>query len=285
MIENISYAIAASGAGSALLLALSAIPAESPITARLKKMERVTARSISERTGLIEQIVSAEGQSRLQSRLIEAGWYHVSPLGMTMRSLGALGGGLVLGFVMMLVLFGSGLLALTGEIFTALFAWRLPNIVLSRAIVARKEKLQRSVPDFLDVLAATVQAGLALNAALVQAVSATRGPLKEELESMLAEVRLGRPRAEALNAMAERVNEDSILTMVTAIVQAERLGSNLTEVLHELAKETRDRRWMRAEERASHLPIKMILPMALFMIPSLYIMILGPVIASLAMPK
>ena len=285
MIENFSYAIAASGAGSALLLALSAIPAESPIAARLKKMERVTSRSISERTGIIEQIVSGERQSRLQSRLIEAGWYHVSPLGLTMRSLGALGCGLVIGFIMMLLVFGSGLLAILGEVFTALVAWRLPNIVLSRAIVARKERLQRSLPDFLDVLAATVQAGLALNAALVQAVNATRGPLNEELESMLAEVRLGRPRAEALQAMAERVNEDSILTMVTAIVQAERLGSNLTEVLQELAKDTRDRRWLRAEERASHLPIKMILPMALFMIPSLYIMIFGPVIASLAMPK
>ncbi len=285
MIENMSWAIAASGAGSALLLALSAIPAESPIAARIKKMERVTARSISERTGIIEQIVGEERQSRLQSRLIEAGWYHVSPLGMTMRSLGALGGGLVIGFVMMLVLFGSGLLALSGEILTALLAWRLPNIVLSRAIVARKERLQRSLPDFLDVLAATVQAGLALNAAIIQAVNATRGPLREELESMLAEIRLGRPRAEALQAMAERVNEDSILTMVSAIVQAERLGSNLTEVLYELAKDTRDRRWTRAEERASHLPIKMILPMALFMIPSLYIMIFGPVIASLAMPK
>lgn len=285
MIENFSYAIAASGAGSALLLALSAIPAESPIAARLKKMERVNSRSISERTGIIEQIVSGERQSRLQSRLIEAGWYHVSPLGMTMRGLGALGCGLVIGFIMMLLVFGSGLLAILGEVFTALVAWRLPNIVLSRAIVARKERLQRSLPDFLDVLAATVQAGLALNGALVQAVNATRGPLHEELESMLAEVRLGRPRAEALQAMAERVNEDSILTMVTAIVQAERLGSNLTEVLQELAKDTRDRRWLRAEERASHLPIKMILPMALFMIPSLYIMIFGPVIASLAMPK
>ena len=79
--------------------------------------------------------------------------------------------------------------------------------------------------------------------------------------------------------MAERVNEDSTTTMVTAVVQAEKLGSNLSVVLGELAKETRDRRWMRAEEKAAQLPIKMILPMALFMIPSLYLMIFGPVIA------
>jgi tight adherence protein C len=119
----------------------------------------------------------------------------------------------------------------------------------------------------------------------VHAVNATRGALKAELESMLSEVRLGRPRSDAFNALAERCNEDSLTTMVTAIVQSERLGSNLSEVLRELAKDTRDRRWMHAEERASHLPIKMILPMALFMIPSLYVMIFGPVIAHLVQPK
>lgn len=284
MIENMTYAIVASGAGSALLLAISAIPSESPISARLKKMERVNARTISERVGIIEQIVSSEHQSRVQKRLIEAGWYHISPLGMTVRTLGALGAGVVIGFVLMFVAFGGGMLAVAGGALSALLAWRMPNIMLSRAIAARKEHIQRSLPDFLDVLSATVQAGLALNGALVHAVNATKGPLKEELDSMLAEVRLGRPRGEALQAMADRVNEESMSTMVTAVVQAERLGTNLSVVLQELAKDTRDRRWVRAEERASHLPIKMIMPMAFFMIPSLYVMIFGPVIAHMAMP-
>ncbi len=79
--------------------------------------------------------------------------------------------------------------------------------------------------------------------------------------------------------MADRVNENSLTMTVSAIVQAEKLGSDLASILHELAKESRDRRWMRAEEKAAQLPIKMIIPMALFMIPSLYLMIFGPVIA------
>jgi tight adherence protein C len=131
------------------------------------------------------------------------------------------------------------------------------------------------------MLANTVRAGLALNSALVHAVDATRGALKEELTSMLSEVRLGRPRSDAFVALAERVNEESTTTMVTAIVQAEKIGSNLSDVLVELANDTRDRRWLRAEERAARLPIKMILPMTFFMIPSLYLMIFGPVIALL----
>jgi tight adherence protein C len=164
-------------------------------------------------------------------------------------------------------------------VFTALVAWRVPNIILSRAVKARKETIRRDLPDFIDFLATTVQAGLALNAALVQATDATQGALRAELTSMLAEIRLGRPRADAFNALAERVNDDSTTTMVTAIVQAEKLGSNLSVVLAELSKEIRDRRWMLAEEKAAQLPIKMIIPMALFMIPSLYLMIFGPVIA------
>jgi tight adherence protein C len=77
------------------------------------------------------------------------------------------------------------------------------------------------------------------------------------------------------------VNEQALTTMVMAIVQAEKLGSNLTTVLQELAKDTRDRRWVLAEERAAKLPVTMIIPMALFMIPSLYLMIFGPVVAEL----
>jgi tight adherence protein C len=285
VIEGLPYAIALCGAASIFLIVLSTFPADSPMSARLKKMERVTERSVLGRAAIIQQIVSKERQSLLQTRLIEAGWYRVTPLAIILRSLGALGLGAAGGLAMMLLLFKNDMLGIATALFAALVAWRIPYIVLDRAIKARKEDVQRELPNFLDLLAATVQAGLALNAALIQAVDATRGALKEELQSMLAEVRLGRPRIDAFNAMAERMNEDSTTVMVTAIVQSERLGSNLSQVLQELAKETRDRRWVRAEERASQLPVKMILPMALFMIPSLYLMIFGPVVARVVMNK
>jgi tight adherence protein C len=285
MIAAVSpYAVAGCGALSAFLIAVSAFPAQSPMAARLKKLERVSEKSVTQRIAVIEHIVSKERQSRLQQRLIEAGWYGVTPLALTMRGIGALGIGLVAALTLMFF-FDNGTLGVLIGVFTALVGWRMPSIMLSRALKARKESIQRDLPDFLDLLGSTVQAGLALNAALVQAVDATRGALHEELTSMLAEIRLGRPRADAFNALAERVNEESVTTMVTAIVQAERLGSNLSDVLRELSKETRDRRWLRAEERAAQLPVKMILPMALFMIPSLYLMIFGPVAARVLMNK
>jgi tight adherence protein C len=274
------FAVAGCGAISAFLIVFSAFPARSPMAARLKKLERVSEKSVSQRVTVIDQIVSKERTSRMQQRLIEAGWYGVTPLAMMLRTVGALGIGVVAALTIAF-LFNSNALAIVTGAFVALLGWRLPSIMLSRALKVRKESIQRALPDFLDLLSTTVQAGLALNAALVQAADSTTGALKEELNSMLSEVRLGRPRTDAFNAMAERVNEDSTTTMVTAIVQAEKLGSNLSDVLQELAKETRDRRWFRAEEKAAQLPIKMILPMAIFMIPALYLMIFGPVIAHL----
>ena len=273
-------AIVACGAISAFCIVISAFPARSPMAARLKKLEKIDERQLSPRLTMIDNIVSKERHSRLQQKLIEAGWYGVTPVALTLRGIGAAGFG-VMAWLIGLMLFNGNIFALLIGSFSALIAWRVPSIMLSRAIKARKESIRRDLPDFLDFLGSTVQAGLALNAAMVQAAEATHGALKEELSSMLAEIRLGRPRADAFNALAERINEDSTTTMVTAIVQAEKLGSNLTEVLRELAKEVRDRRWMRAEEKAAALPIKMIIPMALFMIPSLYLMIFGPVVARL----
>ena len=284
MITVSPFLIVLCGAVSVFLIVLSAFPANSPMAARIKKLERVSEKSVSQRVTVIDQIVSKERHSRLQHKLIEAGWYGVTPLAMTIRGVGALGIGLVAGLTI-IIMFQSSLLGILIGVLSALVGWRVPSIMLARALKARKEEIQRELPDFLDLLATTVQAGLALNAALVQAVDAAHGALKEELTSMLAEIRLGRPRADALNAMAERVNEDSTSTMVTAIVQAEKLGANLSEVLQELAKEVRDRRWMHAEEKAAQLPIKMIIPMALFMIPSLYLMIFGPVVARLVVGK
>ena len=283
MIGASPYAVAGCGAISAFMIVLSTFPAQSPMARRIRKIEAIREKNVPARLTIIEQIVTKEKSSRLQQRLIEAGWYGVTPVAMTIRGIGALGFGVAV--CLMSLIFFSNLIGVLAGLFSALVAWRIPNIMLSRAVKARKESIQKELPDFLDFLGSTVQAGLALNAALVQAVDATRGPLKEELTSMLAEIRLGRPRADAFNALADRVNEESTTTMVTALVQAERLGSNLSDVLIELARETRDRRWMRAEEKAAQLPIKMILPMAAFMIPSLYLMIFGPVVARLLMNR
>ena len=129
------------------------------------------------------------------------------------------------------------------------------------------------------MLASTVQAGLAFNAALNYAQEVAVGPLGEEVKAVLSEIRLGRSRADALKSMASRMRQEQVSTTVTAIVQAERLGSNFAQVLEELADETRNRRIIRAEEIANLMPTKMVIPMALFMLPALFVMIFGGVVA------
>lgn len=270
--------VALTAAGSVFCFALSLIPTSSPFAQRLKKLETIEERSPSKRLEKIDRILSEETRSRLQQRLVAAGWYHVSPAALTLRSAGGLLGGLLLAVALFAVLPNKAIAVFAGILLGGIGA-RYPKIAVDRAIAARREQISRDLPDFLDLLAATVRAGLALNAALVHAVQVLSGPLAEELRETLAEIRIGRPRADALRAMATRVNEAQTSAMVTSIVQADRLGANLTAVLRELAVDTRNRRWLLAEERAARLPIKMIFPMALLMLPSLYIMMFTPVVA------
>jgi tight adherence protein C len=274
----IPFAIAVLGAVSMFLIAISLRPSTNLLKTRIRKLERVSEPSLSQRAAIVDHIVSTEHKSNLRSQLNEAGWYEVTPVALALRGIGAYGIGLSVAILLIIVLHNNTLAAVMG-VAIALISWRIPNIVLSRAIKARKEQIARDLPEFLDLLSTTVQAGLALNAALIQSADATSGPLRNELDSTISEIRLGRSRTEALNAMADRANETSLSMSVSAIVQAEKLGIDLGGVLVEVAKESRDRRWMRAEEQAAQLPIKMIIPMVFFMIPSLYLMIFGPVIA------
>jgi tight adherence protein C len=270
--------VAASGAAAMFCLAISLVPSPNPLAARIERLERIAERLPAARHAAIDRVLDDERRTRMRDRLATGGWYAVSPAALILRGVAGLFAGLAVGIALMLVLPSKPLALLLGALI-ATVGWRLPKIALDRAIRARRERIARELPDFLDLLAATVRAGLALNGALIYATEAIAGPLHDELLNTLAEIRLGRSRTDALNGLAGRVGEPQTRTMVTAIVQAERLGANLSAVLHELAVDTRNRRWMMAEESAAKLPIKMLFPMALFMLPSLYIMIFTPVAA------
>jgi len=276
------YALGIAGCGGVaiFLLICSFFSARSPLALRLEAMEQVTEHNYFTRQARFAHIFGGEDTGRLQRRLIEAGWYHVTPTRYSMRSFSGLGIGACIGLVLALIL-PIKIIGLMGGLVLALLGYRYAKISLDRAVKTRKARVGRALPDFLDMLAATVNAGLSLNAAIIASSDTAVGPLRTELDSMLAEVRLGRSRAESLQAMADRINERQLSTMVSAIIQAERLGSNLSVILKELAIDTRHMRWASAEEKAAKLPILMLLPMGLLMMPALYIMIFGPVAAIL----
>ncbi|TAM76116.1 type II secretion system F family protein [bacterium] len=276
--------IAILGALSAFLFALSLVPVKSPLAERLEALRLAGAANsggtLAART--FDVIFSAERRGRLAQRLAEAGWYNVSPLQMGLR---VLGGG-CLGAIAGIVAFRPLLqqvpfvLAIVVGALLCLAGAYAPVTMLNRAVDERKVSIQRTLPDFLDMVSTTVEAGLSLNAALAYAVDAAPGALGSEIREALSEIRLGRARGEALKAAARRANVEEFSTTITALVQAERMGSNVAAVLSEVAEDTRNRRLMVLEEHAAKLPVKMTIPMAAFLLPAVFTVIFGSVIAN-----
>lgn len=230
---------------------------------------------------VVRRLIDPGARSKLVARFAEAGWYRMTVSRFYGIALVAIGVGAALAAGMTLALGLAGPLAVAVAALLVLAGALIPDALLTQAIAARKIAIQRALPDWLDVLSTQIEAGIALNAALATSLNAVRGPLAEELREVLADVRLGHSRADALSAMAARVRQIDVSTTVTAIVQNERLGGNIGGLLDELASEARHRRLMRAEECAARLPVKMVVPMALFMLPALLVMIFGPVISEL----
>lgn len=228
---------------------------------------------------LFYRLLADDQRSSLLRRLQEAGWNDITAQQMVFRSVIAGVVGLALGLVLMFVLSEFDVMTIGATVVLVVCGAAAPNFMLNSAIDKRKRELHRELPDFLDMVSTTVEAGIALNGAMAVAVDALSGPLRDEFQIVLSDIRLGRSRVEALAAFAKRAHQPEITTTVTAIVQAERLGGNIVGVLDELAKDARDRRLMRAEELAAQLPVKMVFPMVLCMLPALLLIIFGAIVA------
>jgi tight adherence protein C len=272
-------AIALGFAIAAGLLIISLAPSKSEVTKRLEELEGLKWDGGSSRTEAFDRLFNREQRGKLQQQLFEAGWYNVTAGQMGARITAGAVFGLMCGVSLAAFMHSLDIIYIGGIIlFTGAGAY-LPMSQLKIAATERKVKITRALPDLLDMLASTVSAGLSFNAALAQSLDVAVGPLGEEIKAVLSEVRLGRSRSDALKSMAGRVRVEALSTSITAIVQAERLGSNLAQVLEELSEEVRNRRMIRAEEIANLMPTKMVLPMALFMLPALFVMIFGGVAA------
>lgn len=276
------------GAVSAFVLTVSCIPAQSPLSRTLQALESrgTTGSNALERTGKIERFVTRalpqEQLSSLSQKLLEAGWYTVTPTQIVLRIVAAV----LIAFIVFLVYVRYIHLGLPTFVSVLLLFAVLAYIIyspiamLNRAMERRKDQVQRALPDFLDMVATTVQAGLSVNAALAYAIDAAPGALGNELKEVLAEVRLGRSRAEALKAAADRLNQQEFTTTIAAITQAERLGANIGKILSELADDTRTHRIIMVEEHAHKLPVKMVFPMAFFLLPALFVIIFGSLVVN-----
>ena len=163
---------------------------------------------------------------------------------------------------------------------SAVIGAALPFLWLSRRARARQLAVWKSLPNAFDLITTCVEAGLGLDAAFQRVADKLQGPFAEEIGQMLLEVEMGRPRREALKDMAARMDVPDLLAFVNAVTQAQQLGTNLGRVLRTQAGQMRVKRRQRAEEAARRMPVKMVFPMVFCMMPSLFIVIIGPVVLS-----
>ncbi|MBF4160562.1 type II secretion system F family protein [Nocardioides acrostichi] len=184
--------------------------------------------------------------------------------------------GLVVGFVFSL-LFGSGIgMRLVLAVGGLALGFMSPNLWLYQRAYDRTQRMQRELPDAIDLMTISVESGLGFDAAVQQVARNTEGPLSEEFSRMLREMQLGKGRAEALRSLSERSDLEDLHTFVGAMVQADAFGVPVGQVLRVQSGEMRVKRRQRAETKAQQVPVKITVPLIFCILPCLFIAVMGP---------
>jgi tight adherence protein C len=157
-----------------------------------------------------------------------------------------------------------------------------PDSVLNRRVEERQTVMQRKLPDILDLLTISVEAGLGFEQAVDRTVSSVPGPLSDEFARMLGELRAGSSRADAMRAMEQRTNVPEIRSFVLAILQADAFGVSIGRVLRAQADEMRIKRRQLAQEKAQKAPVKMLIPMVFCIFPALFVVVIGPAMINIS---
>lgn len=158
------------------------------------------------------------------------------------------------------------------------FGYVLVKMYLQIRTKNRQEEISRELPDVLDLLNVSVEAGLGFDAALQRVVQKTSGPISKEFSKTLQEIKMGKQRREALKDLALRTGVNDLNTFISAVIQADQLGVSIGNVLRIQSEQMRLLRRQRVEEKAMKAPIKMLLPMVLFIFPTIFIVLLGPAV-------
>jgi tight adherence protein C len=190
-------------------------------------------------------------------------------------------GGLVLG-----ALFGGAAAGPGGVLFAAIalagIGFIVPDFVVSGKARSRKDRIRAELPDALDLMAVSVEAGMGFDGAISKLTEHMEGPLADEFALTLSEIRIGESRQDALKKLADRTGTPELSSFVRSIIQADQLGISLGRILRVQATDSRLKRQAAAEEKAMKAPIKMLFPTVLFIFPAMFLVILGPAFLNLS---
>jgi tight adherence protein C len=230
---------------------------------------------------LLTERLNIMNEERLRKNLIAAGMYQTSPRTVIGYSL-LCALGLPAIWVWLAVAAGtSGTLTVLATLFLAVIGWVAPGFIIQQRAEGRLYRIDRSMPELIDLLVITVEAGLSLSAALQLAGERLRGPLGDELRIVLQEQRMGLTPVQALENMVGRCPTPAVESFARAMMQGQALGVSVGQILRSLAVEMRKRRRAQAEQQAQKAPIKMLFPLVFMIFPAMLIVILGPAVVSI----
>jgi tight adherence protein C len=220
-------------------------------------------------------------EEKLRQKLISAGMYGTTP-----RKL--------LGYQVILATFlglmGFWVIGSKSSLFAAFLAlaggaalgWWIPRVYVDRTIRLRYDTMNRQLPDMIDLLIVTLEAGLGILASMRVASETLRDPLGQELRLTLQEQRMGLSVGEAIQSLGKRADCENMRIFVRALTQGEKLGVSMGKTMRDLSEEMRKRRKAAAEERAQKMPIKMLFPLLFFIFPAIFIVLLVPAFLQVA---
>ena len=228
------------------------------------------------------KVTPGELVTNLEKKIVKAG----NPANMEIKDWLSIQALLIIGAPILTLAIGRSSYISSGNLILFVIAeialgFVLPGFILGKLLTARQKVILNTLPDVIDLLTVSVEAGLGFDGALMKVVDKKPGPLALEFDKVLQEIKVGKQKKNALKDMAERVELQDFTAFVGAVVQADQFGVGIANVLRIQAEQIRQKRRQRAQEKAMKAPIKMLIPMILFIFPTLFIVLLGPVVIQL----
>jgi tight adherence protein C len=220
-------------------------------------------------------------EERLRKTLVGAGMYRTSPRTLIGYQLLCAVAAPTVWLFLALGAGASTALAILAAVFFAFIGWVAPSFVVQRRAESRLHRIDRGMPELIDLLVVIVEAGLSLSAALQLAGERMKGPLGDELRISLQEQRMGLSPVQGLENMVGRCPTPAVEAFARAMMQGQVLGVSVGQILRNLAIEMRKRRRAQVEQQAQKAPIKMLFPLVFMIFPALFVVILGPAIVSI----